>query len=85
MAFQTNSAGDVVRVASTEMNVLANSPSTESTNRTVTTPAATGVSDIETLLSDSLTLSPVQPVESDAQQLSLIQNMSTQLIGDADC
>jgi len=71
-------------VASTEMQVLTDSPSAESTNSELMTPAAVGASDIESPLPVSSTLPPVQPVNSDAQQLSTIPNTETQLIGDAE-
>jgi len=51
MAFETNSVGDVPEaipsVTSTEMQVLTDSPSAESTNSELMTPAAVGASDID--------------------------------------
>jgi len=68
MAFETNSVGDapeaIPSVASMEMQVLKDSPSTESTNSELMTPAAVGASDIESLLPVSSNLPPVQPVDS---------------------
>jgi len=65
------------------MKVLTDSPSNESTNSEVQlTPAATRVSDTETVVSS--TLPPVRPVESDAPQLCPIPGMETQLIGHAE-
>jgi len=61
------------------MKFLIDLPSDESINGEVMTPATTGLSDIETVISSTLPL--VQSVKSDAQQLCPIPNMETQLIG----
>lgn len=78
MAFTTTSVVDASEtmqsVLSTEMNVLTESPFDESTDSRVMTPAATGVSDIETLVSS--TLPPVQPLEFD-EKSCLIPNVET--------
>lgn len=64
-----------------EMKVLTDSPSDESTNGKVMTPAATGVSDIEPVVSS--TLASVQPVESNSQMAN-VRYMETQLTCDAE-
>ncbi|KAL4112238.1 hypothetical protein QTP88_016063 [Uroleucon formosanum] len=68
-------------VASIEIQVLADIPAAESTKSGVMTPVAVEASSIRSLLPISSTLPPVQPVDSDGQQLSSMPNVGIQLIG----
>ncbi|KAL4096429.1 hypothetical protein QTP88_021389 [Uroleucon formosanum] len=68
-------------VASTKIQVFADIPAAESTKSGIMTPVAVEASSIGSLLPVSSTLSPVQPVDSDGQQLSSMPNVGIQLIG----
>jgi len=91
IAFETKSVADTYTRSDSVCRFhhgdasFSDSPSAESTNSEELTPAAVWASDIDSLLHVSSNLPPVQPVDSDAQQLSSIPTTAEiQLIGDAE-